>query len=142
MQNGTWTGFLGELQRNESDVAFTLFTPTIERNVLAEASDPVGYEELVILGGFSEDAAHQISITGSFTVFGMEVWLTLLGSLVVMALVASLAPNSENEFLFDFKNNVFRLFAILFLECKYTFTRLCKKRDVKRGNYLVRQLAN
>ncbi|XP_070396278.1 glutamate receptor ionotropic, kainate 5-like isoform X1 [Dermacentor albipictus] len=117
LPNGTWTGFLGELQRNESDVAFTLFTPTLERNVLAQASDPVGYEELVILGGFSEDAAHQISITGSFTVFGMEVWLTLLGFLVMMALVASLAQNSEHQFLFDFQNNLFRLFAILFLEC-------------------------
>ncbi|KAH7949276.1 hypothetical protein HPB49_006939 [Dermacentor silvarum] len=118
---------LAPTKLEESDVAFTLFSPTVERNALAEASDPVGYEELVILGGFSEDAAHQTSITGSFTVFGMEVWLTLLGCLAVLGLIASLAPNSEHEFLFDFKNNVFRLLAILFLECKYTFACLEEK---------------
>ncbi|KAH6921890.1 hypothetical protein HPB50_006215 [Hyalomma asiaticum] len=73
LPNGTWTGFLGEIQRNETDVAFTLFTPTVDRNQLAEASDPVWHEDAVILGGFSAAAAHQISLTGSFTVFGMEV---------------------------------------------------------------------
>ncbi|KAL1476255.1 hypothetical protein MTO96_036642, partial [Rhipicephalus appendiculatus] len=73
LPNGSWTGFLGELQRNESDVSFTLFSPTVDRNKLADASDPVWHEEAVILGGFSEASAHQISITGSFTVFGLEV---------------------------------------------------------------------
>ncbi|XP_049513457.1 uncharacterized protein LOC119431423 [Dermacentor silvarum] len=47
----------------------------------------------------------------------MEVWLTLLGSLVVLAVVASLAPNLEHGFLFEFKNNMFRLLAIIFMEC-------------------------
>ncbi|XP_075526787.1 uncharacterized protein LOC142558540 [Dermacentor variabilis] len=116
LPNGTWTGFLGEIQRNESDVSFTLFTPTVERSELAEASDPVWFEEAVILGGFSERAIRQSSITGSLTVFGMEVWLTLLASLVVLALVASLGPNSDGQFQSEFKNNVFRLLAILFLE--------------------------
>ncbi|XP_075729421.1 glutamate receptor ionotropic, kainate glr-3-like isoform X2 [Rhipicephalus microplus] len=116
LPNGSWTGFLGELQRNESDVSFTLFSPTVDRNQLADASDPVWYEEVVILGGFSEASAHQMSIFGSFTVFGLEVWLTLLGCLIALPFVASLAPNSEHTFLYNLNNFAFRLLATVFLE--------------------------
>ncbi|KAH8030474.1 hypothetical protein HPB51_007287 [Rhipicephalus microplus] len=116
LPNGSWTGFLGELQRNESDVSFTLFSPTVDRQQLADASDPVWYEEVVILGGFSEASAHQMSIFGSFTVFGLEVWLTLLGCLVVLPFVASLAPNSEHAFSYNLNNFAFRLLAVVFLE--------------------------
>ncbi|XP_049275729.1 uncharacterized protein LOC125760098 [Rhipicephalus sanguineus] len=46
----------------------------------------------------------------------MEVWLTLLGCLVVLPFVASLAPKSEYTFWFNLKNYSFRLLAIVFLE--------------------------
>ncbi|KAL1483470.1 hypothetical protein MTO96_033169 [Rhipicephalus appendiculatus] len=55
LPNGSWTGFLGELHRDECDVSFVLYSPTAERNELAEPSSPVWYEDFIIVGAFGKD---------------------------------------------------------------------------------------
>ncbi|XP_075550247.1 glutamate receptor-like [Dermacentor variabilis] len=130
LPNGSWTGFLGELQRNECDVSFALFSPTAERNRLAEASYPMWYEDMIIVGGFSKDTVQQTSIANSFFVFGAEVWGSLLGSLVVFAVILSLVPGSRLTFLFRLKDNIFQLLASVFLEAAPVKARQSSSRIV------------
>ncbi|KAH6930902.1 hypothetical protein HPB50_020803 [Hyalomma asiaticum] len=73
LPNGTWTGLLGQIQRNECDVTFSFFSPTSQRNEVAEPSHVLWYEDYIIVGGFSKDSVHQTSIASSFSVFGAEV---------------------------------------------------------------------
>ncbi|KAL1469642.1 hypothetical protein MTO96_040962, partial [Rhipicephalus appendiculatus] len=100
----------------ECDVSFVLFTPTTERNKLAQSSYPMWYEDMIIVGGFSKDTVQLSNLTSSFSVFGAGVWLLLFGSLIVFATILSLAPGSRFTFLFRLKENSFRLLASMFLE--------------------------
>ncbi|KAL1476897.1 hypothetical protein MTO96_036164, partial [Rhipicephalus appendiculatus] len=93
------------------------FSPTTERYEVGEPSDILWYEDFIIVGGFSKDAVvQQTSITSSFSVFGVEVWVLLFGSLVLCAIILSLAPGSRFKFLSRLKDNTFRLLASMFLE--------------------------
>ncbi|KAH7945036.1 hypothetical protein HPB49_005095 [Dermacentor silvarum] len=108
--------FLRITALQECDVSFVLYSPTAERNEVAEPSDTVWYEDFIIVGGLSKDTVQQTSIASSFSVFGAEVWMLLFGSLIVFAIILSLAPGSPLKFFYRLKENIFRLLASVFLE--------------------------
>nr|XP_037273021.1 glutamate receptor ionotropic, kainate 3-like [Rhipicephalus microplus] len=98
LSNGSWTGFIGELQRNESDVSYTLFYPTNSRNKVAQPTSSIWTEDVVILGAFGNDTSQGSSIAASLTVFEPDVWIALGVSLLVLGLIMSLAPGSSQAF--------------------------------------------
>ncbi|KAL3196559.1 hypothetical protein MRX96_015425 [Rhipicephalus microplus] len=134
LPNGSWTGFLGELHRNECDVSFVLYSPTAERNELAEPSSPVWYEDFIIVGAFGKDSVQQTSIAGSFSVFGPGVWLLLIASLGVFSVILSLAPGTPYKFLYRLKENMFRLSAGAFLEGNSVFQLIYAAVSIKPRN--------
>ncbi|XP_065281014.1 glutamate receptor ionotropic, kainate 5-like [Dermacentor albipictus] len=99
LANGSWTGFLGELQRNESDVSFTLFYPTNSRNGVAQPTASVWTEDVVILGAFGNDTSQGSSIAASLEIFERDVQIMVGVCLLVLSLIVSLAPGSSKTFI-------------------------------------------
>ncbi|XP_077496485.1 uncharacterized protein LOC144107365 [Amblyomma americanum] len=116
MSNGSWTGFIGELQRNESDVSFTLFYPTNSRNEVAEPTSSIWAEDVVILGGFGNDTSESSSIASSLTVFEPDVWIALGVFLLLLTLIKSLAPGSSQKFISRLLENLLTLARCIFLQ--------------------------
>ncbi|XP_037498789.1 glutamate receptor ionotropic, kainate 5-like [Rhipicephalus sanguineus] len=119
LPNGSWTGFIGELQRNESDVSFTLFYPTNSRNKVAQPTSSVWTEDVVILGAFGNDTSQGSSIAASLTVFERDVWITLGVCLLVLGLIMSLAPGSPQAFTSRLVQNLLSLTRSMCLQVNH-----------------------
>ncbi|XP_064472877.1 glutamate receptor ionotropic, kainate 5-like [Ornithodoros turicata] len=112
--NGSWTGFIGQLQRHEQDVAFCLFYPTNSRNRIGIPSTAIIYEDVVALVGLPRE--RPTDPFAFLTAFGLYVWLALLGSLVVVAAVYASAEPGRRSFIRSWAHYVFRLIGNVFFE--------------------------
>ncbi|XP_054924755.1 probable glutamate receptor [Dermacentor andersoni] len=119
LANGSWTGFLGELQRNESDVSFTLFYPTNSRNGVAQPTASVWTEDVVILGAFGNDTSQGSSIAASVEIFERDVQIMVGVSLLLLSLIVSLAPGSSKTFISRLVESVLMLSRSMCLQVNH-----------------------
>ncbi|OQR77484.1 glutamate receptor U1-like [Tropilaelaps mercedesae] len=86
LPNGSWTGMIGDLTRNDADIAVGPFVMTEDEAAVAIPSLPYADEDLVILSGV--DKEHESNVYGYITTMDYQVWLLLLGScLFIMGIV-------------------------------------------------------
>ncbi|KAL1414947.1 hypothetical protein MTO96_029988 [Rhipicephalus appendiculatus] len=101
--NGTATGLIGRLQRDEADVAMAMMVPSNERNRAARYTAPVYSDEITILAAVPTDSG----ASGSFRIPpGLrhdqlngkcwQVWLCLMASLMVCCVFVA-AADSERK---------------------------------------------
>ncbi|XP_077547821.1 putative glutamate receptor [Haemaphysalis longicornis] len=86
--NGSWTGSMGMLHRNESDLAMGPFFPATERLEIAQPSTVFYHEELKILAG--RTTSQESSVFGYILAFDWMVWMFLAVALVVISVVTAL----------------------------------------------------
>ncbi|KAH6921659.1 hypothetical protein HPB50_003937 [Hyalomma asiaticum] len=86
--DGSWTGSMGMLHRNESDLAMGPFFPATERLEIAQPSAVFYLEELRILAG--RTTAQESSVFGYIMAFDWMVWMFLSVALVIVSLITAL----------------------------------------------------
>ncbi|XP_077546771.1 putative glutamate receptor [Haemaphysalis longicornis] len=86
--DGSWTGSMGMLHRNESDLALGPFFPATERLGIAKPCAMVYVEELRILAG--RTASQETSVFGYILAFDWMVWMFLSVALVTVSVLTAL----------------------------------------------------
>ncbi|XP_077558134.1 putative glutamate receptor [Haemaphysalis longicornis] len=86
--DGSWTGCMGMLHRNESDLAMGPFFPASERLEIALPSTVLYVDELRILAG--RTASQETSVFGYILAFDWMVWMFLSFALVTVGVVTAL----------------------------------------------------
>ncbi|XP_076348381.1 glutamate receptor ionotropic, delta-2-like [Tachypleus tridentatus] len=82
LENGTWNGMVGMLQREEVDLALGPFTVTHERNEIVSFSFPLLMDSVVILTNRFEK---RHLIFQYFLALDWQVWMALFVALILMA---------------------------------------------------------
>ncbi|CAN7995759.1 unnamed protein product, partial [Ixodes hexagonus] len=83
--DGNWTGVLGMLQRDESDLALSVINPTSQKTEVAVATETILPIELMILAG--RLSRHQSNISGTVQIFSWEAWTCFLCGMVLSAMI-------------------------------------------------------
>ncbi|XP_075543916.1 putative glutamate receptor [Dermacentor variabilis] len=94
LPNGTATGLIGRLQRDEADVAMAMMVPSNERNRAARYTAAVYSDEITILAAVPTDSGAAGSF-GFLRAFDMSVWLCLMASLIVCCIFVAAADNER-----------------------------------------------
>ncbi|KAG7156398.1 Glutamate receptor-like 19 [Homarus americanus] len=81
LPNGSWTGMLGMLQRQEVELAIAPFFVTDQREMVCDFSDPVYIDHQSIL---MVRPQIQSDLSGFFKPFTSQVWILVLMSLVLV----------------------------------------------------------
>ncbi|KAH6937363.1 hypothetical protein HPB50_027259 [Hyalomma asiaticum] len=95
LPNGTATGLIGRLQRDEADLAMAMMVPSNERNQAARYTAPVYSDEITILAAVPTDSGAAGSF-GFLRAFDTTVWLCLMASLIVCCVFVA-AADSERK---------------------------------------------
>ncbi|CAD5117924.1 DgyrCDS6669 [Dimorphilus gyrociliatus] len=82
-ENGSWTGFVKMLLENQCDLAASKITVTSERRQAVDFTSPFMYEPHVIFSSVLSPSYEFLFLKP----FKTEVWLCLLSSLILMAIV-------------------------------------------------------
>ncbi|XP_064488984.1 uncharacterized protein LOC135400909 [Ornithodoros turicata] len=90
--NGSFTGFMGLVHRNETDVFLGPVTPTIERMEAGHHSPPLIFTEVSVLTRRPGKFVHPFNFAKAF---GLDVWLTMIFVAFVLALLLSLRTKYE-----------------------------------------------
>ncbi|XP_077519813.1 glutamate receptor ionotropic, delta-2-like [Amblyomma americanum] len=93
LPNGTATGLVGRLQRDEADLAMAMMVPSNERNRAARHTAPVYSDEITILAAVPAVDSGGDSSFGFLRAFDMSVWLCLLASLLVCCVFSASADS-------------------------------------------------
>ncbi|XP_077497614.1 putative glutamate receptor [Amblyomma americanum] len=86
--DGSWTGCMGMLHRNESDLAMGPFFPATERLTIAKPTAVFYLEELRILAG--RTTSEESSVFGYIMAFDWMVWMFLSVALLIVSAVTAL----------------------------------------------------
>ncbi|XP_067141322.1 glutamate receptor ionotropic, kainate 5-like [Centruroides vittatus] len=95
LPNGSFTGIIGMLEKNEADIGLGPFTPTYQRSRVASFTKSFTRVYLTILGGGNN--MKKPNLFSYILTFGWEIWLFLFISMIVCIVVSSLT-----EFFLDF----------------------------------------
>ncbi|XP_023228372.1 probable glutamate receptor [Centruroides sculpturatus] len=87
LPNGSFTGLIGMLSRNETDIALGPLTITYERRRVANFSKLFQMMHLTILGGNMKESRE--NVFGYILTFDWKVWLLFLISLIATIIVSS-----------------------------------------------------
>ncbi|XP_077532651.1 glutamate receptor ionotropic, delta-2-like [Haemaphysalis longicornis] len=87
--DGQWTGMMGQLQREEADLALGPFVLTEQEATVANPSPAYTDEDMIILSGV--DKEHKSNVYGYIRAFDLQVWMVLLCFLALAAGVAMVA---------------------------------------------------
>ncbi|KAG0426686.1 hypothetical protein HPB47_026216 [Ixodes persulcatus] len=87
--DGSWTGMIGQINRNEADLALGPFVLTEREAMVANPSPPYTDEDMIILSGVAKE--HKSNVYGYISAFDLHVWMVLLCFLGFVATVAVVA---------------------------------------------------
>ncbi|EEC16772.1 glutamate receptor U1, putative [Ixodes scapularis] len=87
--DGSWSGMIGQINRNEADLALGPFVLTEREAMVANPSPPYTDEDMIILSGVAKE--HKSNVYGYISAFDLHVWMVLLCFLGFVATVAVVA---------------------------------------------------
>ncbi|XP_076329648.1 glutamate receptor-like isoform X3 [Tachypleus tridentatus] len=87
LPNGSYSGAIGLLHRNEADLAVGPFTATYERSQISEFTDPIYVDYLTVLTGVPQNSKNIFSY---LTAFEWKVWLAMFSALFLMAVTSTI----------------------------------------------------
>ncbi|XP_022236206.1 glutamate receptor ionotropic, delta-2-like, partial [Limulus polyphemus] len=85
LPNGSWTGMIGMMVRNEADFGLGPFAVNYDRNTAVDTTIPIFIDYNTILVNYRKDGP---SIFSYLMAFGWEVWLGLILSLLTISFIA------------------------------------------------------
>ncbi|XP_066976896.1 probable glutamate receptor [Macrobrachium rosenbergii] len=94
LPNGSWTGMLGILKRQEAELSIAPFFITPQREEVCDFTIPVYIDNQAIL---MIRPTLQSDVSGFLKPFTMEVWLLIVASLISMVLVMNFIVNLEHK---------------------------------------------
>ena len=93
--DGSWNGMIGQILNGEFDTSLPAFNPTKERNKVIQFSPTAYYDENILLT--NSPTVESFGITTIPKVFGWEVWMTILISVVVLALIGACIQQKKSS---------------------------------------------
>ncbi|XP_070392228.1 probable glutamate receptor isoform X1 [Dermacentor albipictus] len=85
--NGSWTGLIGSLQRDEGDFALGLMIPTNARNSIANPTTEVYIDEISILAGRTR--TQSTNVFSYVLTFDWQVWVCVLFTMMTLSLFST-----------------------------------------------------
>lgn len=89
-----WTGLMGTLARNESDVGVTALSITVNRALVVDFTHAYYVETAAILLRIPEEVQNYLAI---FEPFSLGVWLILLATIVILIFLITIMTRLEEE---------------------------------------------
>ncbi|XP_055932251.1 glutamate receptor U1-like [Argiope bruennichi] len=114
--DGSWTGMLGMLSRNEVDIALGPFTLTYGRWTSFRMSEPLYADDIEILVPVFE---WKMSLFNILTVFNYEVWMFIFLSIILLLIVMCLSDkcmHPESKIIDRFFKNLWSLIRTILLK--------------------------
>lgn len=94
LQDGTWSGLLGSLLRNESDVGITALSITVSRVKVVDFTRAYYVETAAMLLPIPEEVQNYLAILQPFS---LAVWLLLLATIIILILLITIMSWLEEE---------------------------------------------
>ncbi|XP_077519805.1 glutamate receptor-like [Amblyomma americanum] len=85
--NGSWTGLIGSLQRDEGDFALGLMIPTNARNSIANPTTEVYIDEISILAGRTR--SESANVFAYVLTFDWQVWVCVVFAMMTLSLLST-----------------------------------------------------
>ncbi|KAL1479701.1 hypothetical protein MTO96_051643 [Rhipicephalus appendiculatus] len=85
--NGSWTGLIGSLQRDEGDFALGLMIPTNARNSIANPTTEVYIDEISILAGRTR--TESTNVFSYVLTFDWQVWVCVVFAMMTLSLFST-----------------------------------------------------
>ncbi|XP_077561738.1 glutamate receptor ionotropic, delta-2-like isoform X2 [Haemaphysalis longicornis] len=112
--NGTWSGQLGMITRNECDLAIGPIDPTASRYTVAAPLPPYALQRITPCGGTKRLFRTDMFVI--ITALDVQVWAALLSTLVFLAVVFSVPASRTKSRLQVFMNHLLDLFGNMMFE--------------------------
>ncbi|XP_071548117.1 glutamate receptor ionotropic, kainate glr-3-like [Panulirus ornatus] len=130
LPNDTWTGMMGQLDRQEVDMALGPFTMTPQRASVCDFSVPLHHENFAII---TPRPKLQSDVLGFIKPFTVQVWLLILTSLLSVATAMGCVVWAEGKiFRHSEKNIVARAFLWVFCTVTQESSHWLPKKDGSR----------
>lgn len=89
-----WTGLMGSLARNESDVGVTALSITVNRAQVVDFTRAYYVETAAILLRIPEEVQNYFAI---FEPFSLGVWITLMATIIILIALITIMTRLEDE---------------------------------------------